>query len=122
MKIPMLFLFALVIILPCALCGKGNKDTPTKNEGKKSKDEGPSKAKSGINVLKTITGFLALQKVGLAHGTQTTPSEVTTFKVPAVNNQNSTPEMIKKARDTQLKAFCIAQKSELGDCAHLAIR
>uniref|UniRef100_A0A914H9S3 Uncharacterized protein n=1 Tax=Globodera rostochiensis TaxID=31243 RepID=A0A914H9S3_GLORO len=44
-------------------------------------------------VLKAFTGLLALQSgIGLAHGTQT-PSEVT-FKVPAVNNQASTPEMI----------------------------
>uniref|UniRef100_A0A183BJZ0 UBX domain-containing protein n=1 Tax=Globodera pallida TaxID=36090 RepID=A0A183BJZ0_GLOPA len=90
---------------------ESNKETPTKNDEKKSKDEGPSKAKGGMlsNVIKTVTGFFALQSVGLAHGTQT-PSEVTTFKVPAVNNQTSPPEMIIRATDSQLKsAFCIAE-------------
>uniref|UniRef100_A0A914H6Y4 Uncharacterized protein n=1 Tax=Globodera rostochiensis TaxID=31243 RepID=A0A914H6Y4_GLORO len=84
----MLFLFAALLIFPCALCGKG-KETPTKN------DEGPSKANGGMlsKVIKIGTGLLALQSVGLAHGQQT-PSELTTFKVPAVNNQPSTPDMI----------------------------
>uniref|UniRef100_A0A914H5T9 Secreted protein n=1 Tax=Globodera rostochiensis TaxID=31243 RepID=A0A914H5T9_GLORO len=62
-RIPMLFLFALVIF-PCALCG--GKETPTKN------DEGPSKANGGMlsKVIKIGTGLLAIAKCWL--GTWTT--------------------------------------------------
>uniref|UniRef100_A0A914H9R0 Uncharacterized protein n=1 Tax=Globodera rostochiensis TaxID=31243 RepID=A0A914H9R0_GLORO len=87
-----LFLAAICLLVAASILLETDA-SPKKNAKLEKGAPSSGKAQSSPGVLKAFTGLLALQSVlGLAHGRQT-PSEVT-FKVPAVNNQPSTPEMI----------------------------